>query len=1354
MNNCTFTIDKKEYDYDGLRSHLLDGGLEKLLPDFQLKPESQHIERKSLEQLSAENKSTTPKIPAPKVFHNEVQSLTREESKGLDAIIDAGKENELPTEKVNVKDIVPTQKNLTIPNLEKVADIPDSAQKSEPIILAKKGDQYYVADGHHRIADSILNGETSVSAKIYDIAQPKAEAVKPDVKEPWQLTKNEFEQGDNIGHHGTDADFDIFDINHSKKWDKFGLWFATDKAFTEQFGDNVKSAKLKIDNPKTISADAWNKIRDAHAKDTDWFRNWKQDLISQGYDGLKIEGKKEKFAGHDVEQPVQLAAFDNAQIITHKQVVRDALADGKTVPPEVLADYPDLRAESTAKSIDSGETKVAPADILAKSEELVNDHIQQRTSPQSANNERPLAQEGADRKGRTGDPGNKLDARENGNGKPDAQAADVQDEQKLTSTKNAVVDAEREQRKLSPIEKEAKRSFGTAWDDAQKQLQDDPAKADNLVKELQDKPRALTDTENALLLHKRIQAKTAYDDAAKAVTEAFEGKDDTKTLQARAELARASDELLDVDKASTNAGTESGRSLSARRMMANDDYTLANLETRKRAANGGRPLTDVERATLEKVANDYKAKSEALEATLKERENDLASMKAELGETRHEQNKSRAVIDKAERIAKALNVRAESARARLAKRGNVFTAGLDPLALKDLAEIGASHIANGAVDLAKFTDKMVSEFGEKIRPHIDDIFEKANGYLANSNVLKDAQREKTFINYREKRIAELTDRIEKQDFTKKPRPQALELSNKAKQLQLDLNRIKRKYEGELIKDQMRNRTKSEKAQDFVANWARFSFLSWPSTIAKLASAAAQRAIYAPIEETIGGAYSKVFKGLAKQSPSEAGLNVKAEAKTFTSGLWEGMKEAGRLLKGQDKNTNLLYGKREFMPPSNKVDAVMNYFGTIHGALKAPVEQMGFRRSFEKRTAFAIKNGVDVSDPIIQMELGMSALKDAKRQIFMQDNRVVNAYKSLIRTLEAPKPGTGKPSVAGKLAATAAKVIFPVVKIPTNIAGEIVQYATGLASGSVKLAQAYRKGIENLEPEEADAIMRQLKKGTVGPALILLGYFNPNAIGGYYQPGQKRDDKDVKFGSIKVFGVNVPSLLLHNPATEMLQIGATIRRVADSKFKKSDEESRGLLAGMIQASTGVAEEVPFVKQTVDMAKALDPRQRDEFVDEFIKSRAVPGISQWTANQLDKDSDGNTIKRKPESLFQHIESGIPGLRQNVREKGVAGIADKMSNDELKKNSEYKHATTDDLVSTIKTMRAEKRDTKAMEANLQEKAANANKGGTLTPDEIESIKSVMPDFDIAPKQPKEAKKPSALKAPGLKGFKIPKL
>ncbi len=895
--------------------------------------------------------------------------------------------------------------------------------------------------------------------------------------------------------------------------------------------------------------------------------------------------------------------------------------------------------EQTGKNSSTESTSVERQAIRAKAESTAP-AISERTEPRTGSDTAEPVKSNT-----TADIREANKAERAGTGEvPSGEADKGVKEPNVTSVKNRIVEKERIERADTPLEKTATREFGKVWDEAGKQFNE--GKGKELVDELRKKPRAVTDTESALLLHQRIEARNEYYDAAKQVNE------NPNDLEAKARLARSSDELSELDKLTKTAGGESARGLNARRMMANEDYTLAALETRKRAALGGRQLTDTERGHLENVANEYKAKSEALEATLKERENDLAAMKsrAELAEAKREQKVQRPSIERAERIAQKLRESANADREWLKKRGAVFTAGIDPEVMIRLARIGASHLADAGLDFAKWSDKMVDEFGEKIKPHLQDIYDKAKEVAESVRPgLTEAQRLDAYKTRTEKRIAELEAKLASHDLSRKTR-KPLELDRDAQQLQIDVNRLKRNFETEIIKDHLKNRSIGEKAQDFAANWARMSFLSWPTTLAKLTAAAAHRAVFAPIEEGVGAAYSKALPGLAKQSPSEAGLNVQAEAKAYTKGLWEGMKDAGRQLKMQDSDLNIQYGKREFIPPSTKTEAFMQYWGTLHGALKAPIKQIAFQRSLEKRTAFAMNNGVDVTDPAVQMSIGLEAYKDANRQIFMQDNRIVDAYKRGLNALEQRNKETGKPSVGGKALATAARIVFPVVKIPTNFAGEVMQYATGLVQGGYKLQKAYRAGIEKLPPEQADLIMRQLKKGTVGPALMLLGYFNPNAIGGYYQPGQKRDKNDVNYGSLKVFGYNVPSMLLHSPPMEMLQIGATIRRVADSKFKKSDTEARGLFAGMIAASTGVAEEVPFVKQTVEMGKLLDPREQGDYAGEFAKSRIIPGLSQYIANKTDVDAEGNTIKRKPtvsgmENFWQHLETGIPGLRENV-------------------------------------------------------------------------------------------------------------
>jgi hypothetical protein len=196
--------------------------------------------------------------------------------------------------------------------------------------------------------------------------------------------------------------------------------------------------------------------------------------------------------------------------------------------------------------------------------------------------------------------------------------------------------------------------------------------------------------------------------------------------------------------------------------------------------------------------------------------------------------------------------------------------------------------------------------------------------------------------------------------------------------------------------------------------------------------------------------------------------------------------------------------------------------------------------------------------------------------------------------------------------------------------------------------ALSKGIENLKPNEADAIMRNLAKGSLGGAALALGFFNPQAIGGYYQMGKKRPEGDVKAGSIKVYGYNIPSLLIHNPLLEVLQIGATIRRVADSKLHKKDKETQGIGMGALAGALGLGEQIPFVRETFDWSKLQNPYERSQFLSEYAKSLLEPGLLQTIAQQTDRTDGyftGDKVDRKPKGFVQVMESGIPELRQNV-------------------------------------------------------------------------------------------------------------
>ena len=501
------------------------------------------------------------------------------------------------------------------------------------------------------------------------------------------------------------------------------------------------------------------------------------------------------------------------------------------------------------------------------------------------------------------------------------------------------------------------------------------------------------------------------------------------------------------------------------------------------------------------------------------------------------------------------------------------------------------------------------------------------------------------------RIDELNEKLANQDFSARPAREAIKLDAKGLDLHAKLERAKQAFQHALQLDRLKNRTNLEKAQDTLVKWRRGFLLSSPITLAKLTAAAVARMTITPVEEAAGSVIARAVPALAKRTQREGGLNGRAEAKALAGAFTKGMKDAWDVLRTGQSQLDVLYGQgregyvgESFILPRSVID----FFGAIHGALKAPVKRAEFERSLEKRFASDIRDGADVTDPLVQTRLAVEAFKDANRSIFLQDNRIVSGYKALLRTWEAKSKQTGRVPVGGKLAATAARAVFPIVKVPVNIVAETMQYALGTVSGSARLGLAFRRGIETLKPDEADLIARELKKGTLGAAVLLTGFFLPQYFGGYYQQGEKRKPGEAKYGSIKIDGWNVPSFLLHNPLLEVAQLGATVRRVADSKLHKRDTGKQGITAGLVAGGLGLAEEVPFVNDTLELTKLMNPSQRAGYAGEMAKSYVVPQLVQFIANQTDKNAKGDTIARKPKTLLQHIETGIPGLRQTVPKK----------------------------------------------------------------------------------------------------------
>lgn len=112
------------------------------------------------------------KIPVGDVFlNNNVHGGPNGPNWGLARVIDVYRDDEsferLPVEPIDVRKIIPTQRFITIDNLEDIKDR-EHERNTGAYLVNYKG-MYYIIDGHHRIANKIMKGERIIRAHVYTI---------------------------------------------------------------------------------------------------------------------------------------------------------------------------------------------------------------------------------------------------------------------------------------------------------------------------------------------------------------------------------------------------------------------------------------------------------------------------------------------------------------------------------------------------------------------------------------------------------------------------------------------------------------------------------------------------------------------------------------------------------------------------------------------------------------------------------------------------------------------------------------------------------------------------------------------------------------------------------------------------------------------------------------------------------------------------------------------------------------------------------------------------------------------------------------------------------------------------------
>lgn len=219
--------------------------------------------------------------------------------------------------------------------------------------------------------------------------------------------------------------------------------------------------------------------------------------------------------------------------------------------------------------------------------------------------------------------------------------------------------------------------------------------------------------------------------------------------------------------------------------------------------------------------------------------------------------------------------------------------------------------------------------------------------------------------------------------------------------------------------------------------------------------------------------------------------------------------------------------------------------------------------------------------------------------------------------------------AGNLGATGkflADFMIPVSTVPTNIARRMaITSPLGLIKGAAGVVEAYRKGIESLTPEQADSVMRQLKQGTLGTALWLIGWYGYSQFGGLYSkfnPNKQRDQGDLTSDEMSVGGKMIPKPIQHALPLEIIQFAATARRVYDNYREHKDASVPEAIEKAGLASIGaLTEQIPVVETVAHTIGAFNNPYEAKKLEEDVQRRFEPQILRETG-VIGKEKGGSS------------------------------------------------------------------------------------------------------------------------------------
>jgi len=532
-------------------------------------------------------------------------------------------------------------------------------------------------------------------------------------------------------------------------------------------------------------------------------------------------------------------------------------------------------------------------------------------------------------------------------------------------------------------------------------------------------------------------------------------------------------------------------------------------------------------------------------------------------------------------------------------------------------------------------------------------------------------------------LADYRDKLARGDFSPRQKPAPIELDKESLALQAEVLRAKNDYNRGLLADRMANRDTWEKIADVVPRFRRAAILSSLGILKKLSSAAVLRMGLTPMEEIArsGLRHLPIIRGVAEKAPRYGrGFMWDAEKAALMDPVNHGLRDMWDIIRTGQTSRDVLYGKGHDLATGEYpiLHSVLEFPGRTHGVLKATVKGSEEARAEVQRFAHEDRQGKNMADLTDKEKFAIrqKAYNNGLAAIFLQDNILASGVNRLAGHFQSVNPITGRTRVAGKLFSVATRTMLPIVKVPSNVVAETMEWALGSVFGSLdiaydtklkmggwgnltkammkadtaKIGAALKDAISSMSDDEADMVMRMLGRGLLGPAILAVGCMYYKNIGGYYEQHEKRFPGEIQPEKFKIGKVTLSGRVVHHPVTGLLDFAATIMRLKDRMVPY--EGKMGFASAFGSAAWDMLFQTPIFREMLEMDKLNDPATRGDFLGDLEKSFVVPRGIQELAEWRDQNSSGDTIRRKTKGFLEPIQSGIPIWRNQLPQKPPAG------------------------------------------------------------------------------------------------------